>query len=64
MTALRSCLYGAAVSAALSGIEVFADLQLTRDGTTAYRIVLPQNASDNLKYAAHELKIHLENKSE
>ena len=49
--------------AALSGIEVFADLQLTENGKTAYRIVLPKNASDNLSYAAQELKIHLEEAS-
>ena len=63
MTVSKSCLYGAAVLAALSCIEVFADLQLTENGKTAYRIVLPAKASDNLKYAAQELKIHLEDAS-
>ena len=38
-------------------------IQLTSDGKTEYSIVLPADASDNLKYAAHELKIHLEEAS-
>ena len=63
MTALKSCLYGAAGLAALSGVEVLADLQLTENGKTAYRIVLPKNTSDNLSYAAQELKIHLDEAS-
>ena len=36
---------------------------LTSNGKTEYSIVLPPGASDNLKYAAHELKIHLEEAS-
>ena len=40
-----------------------AGLPLTEEGRTEYRIVLPADASDNLKYAAHELKIHLEEAS-
>ena len=54
---------GVAALTVISGIEVFADLQLTENGKTAYRIVLPSKASDNLKYAAQELKIHLEEAS-
>ena len=38
-------------------------VQLTEGGKTEYSIVLPADASDNLKYAAHELKIHLEEAS-
>ena len=38
-------------------------IQLTSDGKTEYSIILPADASDNLKYAAHELKIHLEEAS-
>ena len=63
MTALKSGLYGAAILTALSGNLLFADLQLTENGKTTYRIVLPKNASDNLKYAAHDLKIHLDEAS-
>lgn len=39
------------------------DTRLTDHGKTDFRIILPQDASDNLKYAAHELKIHLEEAS-
>ncbi|MBP5639673.1 MAG: DUF4838 domain-containing protein [Victivallales bacterium] len=45
------------------GNWTYADVQLTRNGKTDYQIILPQDASDNLKYAAHELKIHLEQAS-
>ena len=41
---------------------VFA-FQLTCQGKTDCSIVLPADASDNLRYAAHELKIHLEEAS-
>ena len=44
-------------------VRISADVQLTTSGRTEYRIVLPSDASDNLKYAAHELKIHLEEAS-
>ena len=54
---------GAIVLAAFCGDRVFADLQLTENGKTEYRIMLGRGASDNLKYAAHELKIHLEEAS-
>ena len=54
---------GAAGLAVLLSSPMFADLQLTENGKTAYRIVLPAKASDNLKYAAQELKIHLEEAS-
>ena len=47
----------------LSGSMLFAGLQLVEHGKTSYQIVLPVKASDNLKYAAHELKIHLEQAS-
>ena len=47
----------------LSGSALFAGLQLVEHGKTSYQIVLPAKASDNLKYAAHELKIHLEQAS-
>jgi len=40
-----------------------AGLPLCSSGKTDYRIVLPENASENLRYAAHELKIHLEEAS-
>ena len=37
--------------------------QMTNGGKTDCSIVLPADASDNLRYAAHELKIHLEEAS-
>ena len=37
--------------------------QLTEEGRTKYRIVLPADASNNLKYAAYELKLHLDEAS-
>ena len=43
--------------------QVLAELQLTENGKTRYQIILPSNASDNLKYAANELKINLEQAS-
>ncbi|MBO4631902.1 MAG: DUF4838 domain-containing protein [Lentisphaeria bacterium] len=36
---------------------------MTDQGKTDYRIIISPDASDNLKYAAHELKIHLEEAS-
>ena len=60
MDRMKNIVKGIVLLGILSGNSLFADLQLTENGKTAYRIVLPQNASDNLKYAAHELKIHLE----
>ena len=60
MNFLKSVICG---SFFLSGTLLFADLQLTENGKTAYKIVLPAKASDNLKYAAHELKIHLDQAS-
>ena len=63
MSAGKMGMAGAIVLAAVCGDRAFADLQLTENGKTEYRIVLDRDASDNLKYAAHELKIHLEEAS-
>ena len=60
MFVLRHGMPTAVCLAVLFGSPIFADIKLTENGKTAYRIVLPSDASDNLKYAAHELKIHLE----
>ncbi|MBO4492505.1 MAG: DUF4838 domain-containing protein [Lentisphaeria bacterium] len=53
----------AGLSAFLFVCCAYSGVQLTEGGKTAYSIVLPADASDNLKYAAHELKIHLEEAS-
>ncbi len=63
MNRLKNVICFALSLSAMSGNQLFADLILTENGNTAYRIVLPSHASDNLKYAVHELKIHLEEAS-
>ena len=63
MNSLHLCFKTVLLLAVTVSGSLSADLRLTENGKTSYKIFLKKNPSDNLKYAAHELKIHLEEAS-